>query len=66
MSVLTDSINSQNFAIRTAFLNRTNGAITRPKKITDEDRRELARRRRIEDFQMARDLGISLNELGAL
>lgn len=66
MSQLTDSINSQNFAIRTAFLNRTNGTLTRPKKITDEDRRELARRRRIEDFQMARDLGISLNELGVL
>lgn len=66
MSALTDSLNPQNFAIRTAFLNRTNGITSAQPKITDEDRRELARRRRIEDFQLAREPGITIDELGAL
>ncbi|WP_108944113.1 hypothetical protein [Shewanella halifaxensis] len=66
MSALTDSINNQNFNIRTAFLNRTLGHASRPPKVTAEDRRAKACRRRIEDYQMARELGVSLNELGAV
>ena len=60
MSQLTDSINSQNFNIRTAFLN----AIPRtPKKVTAEDKRAAAFRRQIEDIKTARALGISVQEL---
>ncbi|MCJ8305160.1 hypothetical protein [Shewanella sp.] len=60
MSHLTDSINSQNFNIRTAFLNATPRA---PKKVTAEDRRAAVCRRQIEDIQAARILGISVHEL---
>ncbi|GIU13025.1 hypothetical protein [Shewanella sp. MBTL60-007] len=66
MSALTDSINNQNFNIRTAFLNRTLGHASRPPKITEEGKCATACRRRIEDYQMARELGVSLNELGAV
>lgn len=34
-------------------------------KVSAEERRAKACRRRIEDYQMARELGVSLNELGA-
>ncbi len=66
MSALTDTINSQNFSIRTAFLNRTLGTASRPVKVTIEDKRAAACRSRIEDFKVARELGVSLNELGAV
>ena len=60
MTHLTDTINSQNFYIRTAFLNATPRT---PKKVTEEDRRAKACRSRIEDIQTARALGISVQEL---
>jgi len=60
MSHLTDSINSQNFNIRTAFLNITPRT---PKKVTEEDKRAAACRRRIEDIQTASSLGITVAEL---
>ncbi len=58
-----DAISYQNFAVRTAFLRQTPA---RPLKITDEEKRAAARRRRIEDIHTAKSLGISLDELGAL
>ena len=54
-----DTINSQNFNIRTAFLNVTPRA---PAKVTAEDRRAAVCRRQIEDIQAARILGISVHE----
>lgn len=60
MSHLTDSINSQNFNIRTAFLNATPRT---PKKVTAEDKRAAACRSQIEDIKTARALGISVQEL---
>ena len=57
-----DTINSQNFNIRTAFLNVTPRT---PKKPTEEDKRAAVCRRQIEDHQAARELGISVAEFVA-
>lgn len=56
----SNAICTQNFNIRTAFLNATPRT---PKKVTAGDRRAAVCRRQIEDIQAARALGISLHEL---
>ena len=60
MTSFNAAINGHEFDIRTAYLNRPP---KRSRRVSDENKSINATRRKLEDIQQAKALGISVNEL---